>query len=118
MRRLKGVTIEWLAYLIIPVVPCSRPLGGSKVESAFHPSEVDKVSTRIFWGLSVKSKLAPRNGSSFEAVEPHPWKGVHNVFFMYISKTYSETANHKCSVKKLLWKISRKRQENTCTGAS
>ena len=57
---------------MIPVVPCSRPLGGSKVESAFHPSEVDKVSTRIFWGLSVKSKLAPRNGSSFEAVEPHP----------------------------------------------
>ena len=31
-----------------------KPLGGSKVHSAFHPSEVDKVSTRNFWGLSGK----------------------------------------------------------------
>ena len=30
------------------------PLGGSKVESAFHPSEVDKMSTRNFWKLSGK----------------------------------------------------------------
>ena len=28
--------------------------GGSKVDSAFHHSEVDKVSTRNFWGLSGK----------------------------------------------------------------
>ena len=30
------------------------PLGGSKVDSAFHPSEVDKMSTRNFQGLSGK----------------------------------------------------------------
>ena len=27
---------------------------GSKVDSAFHPSEVDKMSTRNFWELSGK----------------------------------------------------------------
>ena len=35
-------------------VPCSKPLGGSKVDSAFHPYEVDKMSTRNLWGLSGK----------------------------------------------------------------
>ena len=37
-----------------PGVPSSKPLGGSKVDSAFHPAEVDKVSTRNFRGLSGK----------------------------------------------------------------
>ena len=37
-----------------PVVPCSKPLSGSKVDSAFHPFEVDKMSTRNFWELSGK----------------------------------------------------------------
>ena len=32
----------------------SKPLGGSYVDSAFHPSEVDKMSTRKFWELSGK----------------------------------------------------------------
>ena len=30
-----------------------KPLAGSEVDSAFHPSEVDKISTRNFWELSV-----------------------------------------------------------------
>ena len=34
--------------------PCSKPLGGSKVDSAFHPSEVGKMSTRNFWELNGK----------------------------------------------------------------
>ena len=34
-----------------PGVSCSKALGGSKVDSAFHPSEVDKMSTRNFWEL-------------------------------------------------------------------
>ena len=29
-----------------PVVPCSKLLGGFKVDSAFYPSEVDQMSTR------------------------------------------------------------------------
>ena len=52
--------------------PSSKPLGGSKVNSAVHPSEVDKMSTWDFWELMVKSKLPPQSGSSLEAVEPHP----------------------------------------------
>ena len=32
----------------------SKPLGGSKVDSVFHPSEVNKMSTRNFWELSGK----------------------------------------------------------------
>ena len=34
--------------------PVFKPLGGSKVGSPFHPSEVDKMSTRNFWELSGK----------------------------------------------------------------
>ena len=37
-----------------PDVPCSNPLDGSKVYSAFHPSEVDKMSTRKFCEVSGK----------------------------------------------------------------
>ena len=55
-----------------PGVLCSKPLGGSKVDSAFHHSEVGKMSTRNIWELSDKSKLPPQSGSSLEAVEPHP----------------------------------------------
>ena len=33
-----------------PGVPCSKPLGGSKVDSAFHPSEVDKNEYQKFLG--------------------------------------------------------------------
>ena len=46
---------QWLRrWVPNPGVPCSKPLGGSKVESAFHPSEVGKMSTRKFWELSGK----------------------------------------------------------------
>ena len=42
------------ALFFNPGVPGSKPLGGSKDDSAFHPSEVNKMSTRNFWELSVK----------------------------------------------------------------
>ena len=46
---------KWLRrWIPNPGVPCSKPLGGSKVDSVFHPSEVDKMSTRNFWELSGK----------------------------------------------------------------
>ena len=35
-------------------VPFSKPLGGSKVNSVFHHSEIDKMSTSYFWELSGK----------------------------------------------------------------
>ena len=45
--------VYWVSRSIpYPGVPCSKPLGGSKVDSAFHPSEIDKMSTRNFWELS------------------------------------------------------------------
>ena len=34
--------------------PCSKPLGGSKVDLAFQPSEVNQISTRDFLELSGK----------------------------------------------------------------
>ena len=37
-----------------PGVRCSKPMHGSKVDSAFHPSEVDKMSTINFLELSGK----------------------------------------------------------------
>ena len=46
---------EWLRYWIPnPGVLCLKPLGGSKIDSAFHPSEVNKISTRNIWELSGK----------------------------------------------------------------
>ena len=45
---------SWLMHWIPNQgVPCSKPLGGSKVDSAFHLSEVDKISTSNFWELKV-----------------------------------------------------------------
>ena len=43
----------WLRrWIPNPGVPCSKPLGGSKIDSTFHPSKVDKMSTKNFWELS------------------------------------------------------------------
>ena len=45
----------WLRrWIPNPGVPYSKPLDGSKVESAVHPSEVDEMSTMDFWELSGK----------------------------------------------------------------
>ena len=43
-----------MCWIPNPGVPCSKPLGVSKVDSAVHPSKVDKMSTRDFWELSGK----------------------------------------------------------------
>ena len=70
---LNGVIAEWLRRCIPnPGVPCSKQLGGSKVDSAFHPSEVEKGVPEIPGDLVKKVKLPPRSGSSLYAVEPHP----------------------------------------------
>ena len=37
-----------------PGILCSKPLNGSKVDSAFYPSKIDQMSTRNFWELSGK----------------------------------------------------------------
>ena len=46
---------QWLRHWIPnPWVPCSKALGSSKFDSAFHPSEVNQMNTRNFWELSGK----------------------------------------------------------------
>ena len=47
--------MQWLwRWIPNPGVPCLKSLGGSKVDSAFHPSEVDEMSSRNFWELGGK----------------------------------------------------------------
>ena len=49
------VMASWLRHWIPnPVVLGSEPRGGSKVDSFFHHSKVDEMSTRNFWRLSCK----------------------------------------------------------------
>ena len=44
-----GEMAQWLRrWIPNPEVPCSKPLCGSEVDSDFHPSEMDQMSTRSF----------------------------------------------------------------------
>ena len=47
-------------WILNPVVPCSKPLGGSKFDSVFHPAKVDKMSNRNFRVLSDKKQTASK----------------------------------------------------------
>ena len=49
------------------------PLGGSKIDSVFHSSKVDKMSTTNPWELLVKRKLSPHSG--FVALRQ--WNYIH-----------------------------------------
>ena len=50
----------WRRWILNPVVPCSKQLGGSKFDSAFHPAKVDKMSNRNFTVLSDKKQTASK----------------------------------------------------------
>ena len=39
-------------WMFNPGTTVSKPLGGSKVDSPFHPLEVDQMITRTSWQLS------------------------------------------------------------------
>ena len=53
MHFLMGIALVVSAgYITNPMVPCFKPLGGCMVDSAFHHSEVDKVSTWNSWEFS------------------------------------------------------------------
>ena len=52
--RINFTTYILSRWIPNPRVLCSKPKGGSQVDSAFHPSEVDKMSIRNFWELSGK----------------------------------------------------------------
>ena len=80
------------------MVPGSKPLGDSKVNSAFHPSEVDQISTRTYWGLLVvKSTLSPCSGSvTFRQLNPIHKKASKNTFWadyalIFHSRLFSTT---------------------------
>ena len=49
-----GLVVKVKCWIPNPGVPCSKPLGGSKVDSASHPSEVNKMGTRNFWEFGIK----------------------------------------------------------------
>ena len=64
----------WLWHWIsIPGVPSSKPLGGSKIDSIFQSSKVDKMSTTNSFGLVLKIKLYPHSGS----VALRQWNAIH-----------------------------------------
>ena len=57
MKSLKGKygwVVKALDSQSNPGVPSSKQMGGSKVNSAFHPFDVDYMSTRNFYELSGK----------------------------------------------------------------
>ena len=59
LDRLKSCKYPFMAkclrcWIPNPGVLCSKPLGSSKVNSAFHPSKVDEMSTKHLWELSGK----------------------------------------------------------------
>ena len=55
MRTFQGAMAQWLGHWIPnPGIRYSKPLEGSKVDSAFHPCEVDQISTRTSWERSGK----------------------------------------------------------------
>ena len=65
-------------------------MGGSKVDSAFHFSEVDEVTTRKYGELVVKTKLSPRSGYvALRQLKPIHKKGC-KVFPLPSDKTYDE----------------------------
>ena len=54
-----------------------QPLGCSKVDSAFHPSEVNQMSTRTSWRLVVQTKLSPCSDSAgFEIVKQNQFAKI------------------------------------------
>ena len=50
--ELKSCCLVVRAKITNPGVPDSKPLGGSKVDLAFHPSEVDQISANYSRGLT------------------------------------------------------------------
>ena len=86
--------------VLTPGAPVSKPLGGSKVDSAFHPSEADQMSTT---NLVVKSKLTPDSGFAalrhFTSIDK---KGVTK-FFKYLQIAYMQGLQKILSVRN--WEI-------------
>ena len=57
-----GLTLG--CWILNSRVPASKPLGGFKVNSVFHPSEADQMST------SISRRLSGKTLTVLETVEP------------------------------------------------
>ena len=76
----------WLGYFIpSSVVLGSKPLGGSKIDLAFHSSEVNQMSTRKSGGLSGKKKKLPPRSGSVALRQLNPEKGTIKLFLYEVS---------------------------------
>ena len=91
-EKCKYITACILRYWIPnPGVPCSKPLGDFKVDSVFHPSEVNQISNKNFWENSgkVKSKLPPHSGSvalkQLNSIYKKVVQSFKVIFFVYYS---------------------------------
>ena len=48
---------KWLrGWIPNPGVPCSKPLGGFKIDSGFYPSKVNQMSPGISENLAIDKK--------------------------------------------------------------
>ena len=65
-------------------VPCSKPLGGSKVDSSLR---LIKLAPGILENLVAKSKVPPRCGLILDAVEPLPQKEAMRSLLYYTVTT-------------------------------
>ena len=53
MVQFRSIRVWYIrGWIPNPTVLCSKPLGSFKVDTAFHPSKFDKMSTRDFWEVS------------------------------------------------------------------
>lgn len=57
-----------------------KPIGGSKVDSTFHPFKVDKGNTKLSWGLVVKGAYVLVVSCSLAVSEPHHTKSAYNIY--------------------------------------
>ena len=69
-----------------PVNPCSKPLGGSKVKSAFHPSKVDLTSTILI--LEIEGSVRQRQKRALFSYKK-PEKGTSNLNDPYVHSTFT-----------------------------
>ena len=52
--QLVSMSMQFRRWIPNPGIPGSKPLGSSKVNSAFHPFDVDQLSNRNSWELNVR----------------------------------------------------------------
>ena len=97
-----GTMDQWLGSQFLSLgVPHSKPLGDSKGDSAFCPSQFDQIGTRNSWGFTCKSKLSPHSGS-VALRQLNPIQGKHKVFFSITRKLIKGRSMMPDAIKSIL----------------